>query len=186
MTREELVTAPKRNARTVSEGSKSYLAQPNVKEFNKEIRKRVFNSSGVGRPYAFQSLEVTEKEVDDYFQLCSDKQVVPTITTLALWLGVNKDTIYAHVNNSSSPFSDLFKNVVNYCHSLIQNGAIDGKINPVTYFFISKNDYGMRDDKNIQISATQGSNINTQETADALRKQIENETTPNATLVEEE
>ena len=68
----------------------------------------------------------------------------------------------------------------------MQNGAVDGKINPVTYFFISKNDYGMRDDKNIQISATQGSNINTQETADALRKQIENETTPNATLVSEE
>ena len=64
--------------------------------------------------------------------------------------------------------------------------TVEGKINPVTYIFISKNDYSMRDDKNIQISATQGSNINTQETADALRKQIENETTPNATLVEEE
>lgn len=186
MTREELVTAPKRNARTVSEGSKSYLAQPRVQEFNKEIRKRVFNSTGVGRPYAFSSLEVTEKEVDDYFQLCSDKEVVPTITTLALWLGVNKDTIYAHANNSSSPFSDLFKNVISYCHSLIQNGAIDGKINPVTYFFISKNDYGMRDDKNITVSATQGSNINTQETADALRKQIEEETTPNVTIVDEQ
>lgn len=185
MTREELVTTPKRNARTVSEGSKSYLAQPNVQEFNKEIRKRVFNSTGVGRPYAFSSLEETEKEVDSYFQLCSDKEVVPTITTLALWLGVNKDTIYAHVHNSNSPFSDLFKNVVNYCHSLMQNGAIDGKINPVTYFFISKNDYGMRDDKNIQISAQQGSSVNTQETADALRKQIEEENTPNATIVSE-
>ena len=185
MTREELITAPKRNARTVNEGSKSYLAQPNVKEFNAEIRKRVFNSSGVGRPYAFQSLEVTEKEVNDYFQLCSDKQVVPTVTSLALWLNCDKDTIYNHANNSNSPFFGLFKNVINYCHSLMQNGAVDGKINPVTYFFISKNDYGMRDDKNIQISATQGSNINTQETADALRKQIEMETTPNANVVQE-
>lgn len=185
MTREELVTAPRRNARTVSEGSKSYLAQPRVQEFNKEIRKRVFNSTGIGRPYAFQNLEVTEKEIDDYFQLCSDKEVVPTITTLALWLGVNKDTIYEHANNSSSPFSDLFKNVISYCHSLMQNGAIDGKINPVTYFFISKNDYGMRDDKNITVTAQQGSNINTQETADALRKQIEEENIPNASVVSE-
>ena len=186
MTREGLVTAPKRNARTVNEGSKSYLAQPNVKEFNAEIRKRVFNSSGVGRPYAFQNLEITEREVDNYFQLCSDKQVVPTITSLALWLGCDKDTIYNHANNSNSPFFGLFKNVINYCHSLMQNGAVDGKINPVTYFFISKNDYGMRDDKNIQISATNNSgNINTQETADALRKQLEEETTPNAEVISE-
>ena len=187
MTREELVTAPKRNARTVNEGSKSYLAQPHVQEFNKEIRKRVFNSRGVGRPYAFQSLEITEKEIDDYFQLCSDKQVVPTITTLALWLGCDKDTIYNHANNSNSPFFGLFKNVINYCHSLMQNGAVDGKVNPVTYFFISKNDYGMRDDKNITVSASNNSgNVNTQETVDALRKQIAEENLPNANVISEE
>jgi hypothetical protein len=116
----------------------------------------------------------------EYFDLCNRTQTVPTITSLALWLGVNKDTIYAHANNSNSPFSDILKNTITYCHSIMQNGTVEGKINPVTYIFISKNDYSMRDDKNIQISAQQGSNVNTQETADALRKQIEQETIPNA------
>lgn len=164
----------------------SYMSQPNVQEFNKAMRKKIFNPSGLGRPYAFSSVEGLQKDMGEYFDLCANTQTVPTITSLALWLGVNKDTIYEHANNSNSPFSDILKNTITYCHSIMQNGTVEGKINPVTYIFISKNDYSMRDDKNITVSATQGSNINTQETADALRKQIENETTPNATLVEEE
>lgn len=164
----------------------SYMSQPNVQEFNRNMQKRIFNSCGIGRPYAFSSIEELQKDMGEFFELCDKTQTVPTITSLALWLGVNKDTIYEHANNSNSPFSDILKNTLTYCHSIMQNGTVEGKINPVTYIFISKNDYGMRDDKNITVSATQGSNVNTQETADALRKQIEEETTPNATLVSEE
>ena len=164
----------------------SYMSQPNVQEFNRAMQKKIFNSCGIGRPYAFSSIEELQKDMGEYFELCNNTQTVPTITSLALWLGVNKDTIYEHANNSNSPFSDILKNTITYCHSIMQNGTVEGKINPVTYIFISKNDYSMRDDKNITVSATNNSGINTQETADALRKQIENETTPNATLVSEE
>ena len=164
----------------------SYLSQPNVQEFNKNMQKRIFNSTGIGRPYAFSSIEDLQKDMGEFFDLCNKTQTVPTITSLALWLGVNKDTIYEHANNSNSPFSDILKNTITYCHSIMQNGTVEGKINPVTYIFISKNDYFMRDDKNITVSATQGSNINSQETADALRKQIEEEHTPNANLISEE
>lgn len=164
----------------------SYLSQPNVQEFNKNMQKRIFNSTGIGRPYAFSSIEDLQKDMGEFFDLCNKTQTVPTITSLALWLGVNKDTIYEHANNSNSPFSDILKNTITYCHSIMQNGTVEGKINPVTYIFISKNDYFMRDDKNITVSATQGSNVNSQETADALRKQIEEEHTPNAKLISEE
>lgn len=164
----------------------SYLSQPNVQEFNRAIQKKIFNSSGLGRPYAFSSIEQLQQDMGEFFELCANTQTVPTITSLALWLGVDKTTIYEHANNSNSPFSTILKNTLTYCHSVMQNGTVEGKINPVTYIFISKNDYGMRDDKNITVSATQGSNVNTEETANALRKQIEEETTPNATLVSEE
>ena len=62
-------------------------------------------------------------------------------------------------------------------HSLMQGGTLSGDINPVTYIFLSKNYYGMRDDKNIQVSATNDSSSpNAEETANALRKQLEEET----------
>lgn len=171
---------------TVNKSSSSYLSQENVKEFNKEMQKRVFNSTGIGRPYAFSNVVEFEKEVQEYFDLCTDKQVVPTVTSLALWLGCNRDTLYAHANNPNSPFSGIVKNCINYLHSIMQNGTVDGKINPVTYIFISKNDYAMRDDKNITVSAQSNSSpVNSQETMSAIQKQIEEENTINAEVVSE-
>ena len=190
-TNKRLAIEKSKNSRGTYNNNKSatsYLSQPNVKEFNKNMQKRIFNSTGVGRPYAFSSITQLEDDLSEFLELCSDTQPVPTITSLALWLGVDKTTIYEHANNSNSPFSTILKNIITYCHSLMQNGTVEGKINPVTYIFISKNDYGMRDDKNIMVSANAGggSSVNSQETAEALRKQIEEENTPAAKIVVED
>lgn len=174
----------KKNNQTVNKGSIAYMSRDNVKGFDKVIRSRIFKT---GRPYAFDKFEDLEKELSDYFDTCNEYDVMPTVTNLALWLGVNKDTIYEHANNPMSPYSDLIKNVLNYLHDKMQSGTLSGDINPVTYIFLSKNYYGMRDDKNIQVSATNDSSApNAQETANALRKQLEEETIPNATISEEQ
>lgn len=170
-----------RGSSTNNKSATSYMSQPNVQEFNKQMQKRIFNPSGLGRPYAFGSIEQFEKDVAEYFDVCNNTQTVPTITSLALWLRVDKSTIYEHANNSNSPFSDTLKNVITYCHSIIQNGTVEGKINPVTYIFISKNDYAMRDDKNITVSpSSDKQTINSSETIDAIQKQLAEETVPNA------
>ena len=72
------------------------------------------------------------------------------------------------------------------CHLSLENGTIDGKVNPVTYIFMGKNYFGLSDSKDIKVSATntQGS-PNAEETASALRKQLENETTVEATFSEQ-
>ena len=166
--------------------TKEYLNDPSVKEFNKELRKKVFNSTGVGRPYAFESVEKLEEEIGKFFELCDKTNTIPTIVNLSVWLGCNRDTIYAHANDSNSPFSDIFKNVINFFHGTIESSAIGGAVNPVLYMFLSKNYFGMRDDKNIQVSATSDHNTpNAQETANAIRKQIEEENISNATIVSE-
>lgn len=176
----------KKNNQTVNKGSIAYMSRDNVKGFNNEVRKRMFNVNGIGRPYAFESVEQLQKDMTEYFNTCAAYDIMPTNVTLALWLGVDEDTLTNHANNPNSPFFGVMKNTKTYLHSLMQNGTLSGDINPVTYIFLSKNYYGMRDDKNIQVSAQQGSSVNTQETADALRKQIEEENTPNVTLVSEE
>ena len=176
----------KKNNQTVNKGSIAYMSRDNVKDFNKVVRNRVFNPSGVGRPYAFSSMDQLKEDISDYFDACNEYDIMPTVSNLALWLGVNTDTLYEHKNNSMSPFSDVIKNVFNYMHSLMQGGTLSGDINPVTYIFLSKNYYGMRDDKNIQVSATNDSSSpNAQETASALRKQLEEESIPDATISED-
>lgn len=175
-----------RGSSTNNKSATSYMSQPNVQEFNRQMQKRIFNSTGIGRPYAFGSIEQLESDIAEYFDVCNNTQTVPTITSLALWLRVDKTTIYEHANNSNSPFSTILKNVITYCHSIIQNGTVEGKINPVTYIFISKNDYSMRDDKNITVSpATSDQTINSTETMDAIQKQLAEETVPNADFQED-
>lgn len=171
----------KKNNQTVNKGSLAYMSKENVKGFNREIQKKVFNPSGIGRPYAFSSMEQLKTDISEYFEVCDKYGVMPTISNLALWLNVNPDTLYEHRNNSNSPFSDVIKNTFNYLHSIMQDGTLAGEINPVTYIFLSKNYYGMRDDKNITVTpTTNDSTINTQETMSAIQKQLEEENVANA------
>ena len=160
--------------------SKEYMSDPNVKEFNKTVRehcaKKIFHPN-----MAFQSVEALQKDLEEFFDLCDRTNTVPTIVAIALYLGVNRDTIYAHANNPNSPFSDIFKNVISYCHMSMENGALVGKINPVTYIFLGKNYFGLRDDKNITVTPTSdNTQISSKSTMDAIQKQLEEETIPNA------
>ena len=175
----------KKNGTYHNNKSKEYMANPQVKEFNREIRKRVFNSTGVGRPYKWDNLEKLEEDIIKFFELCDRTNTIPTVVNLSVWLGCNRDTIYAHANDSNSPFSDLFKNVLNFFHGTIESSAIGGGVNPVLYMFLSKNYFGMRDDKNIQVTAQGNSSpVNNQETMSAIQKQIEEENISNAEFSE--
>ena len=162
-----------------------YMSDPNTISFTDALMNRSFNSSGIGRPYAFESVEKLEEDIKEYIKLCYDTSTIPTVSSSAMWLGVNRDTLYEHANNSNSPFSDTCKNLISICQIALENGAIKNKVNSVLYMFLGKNYFGLKDDKNITVSASQGSNINSQETADALRKQLEEETTPNAEIIQE-
>lgn len=155
-----------------------YMSDPDTIKFTDALINRAFNSGG--RPMAFKSVETLESDIREFLQLCYDTSTIPTVSSAGMWLGCDRDTIYNHANNSNSPFFGTCKKLINVCQVAMENGAIKGKVNAVLYMFLGKNYFGLKDDKNIQISAQQGSNINTQETADALRKQIEQETVPNA------
>jgi len=178
----ELVESKARNA-AVNKDRKEYMAQPRVKKFNKAMTDRLFGVGG--RPPAFSSVEELNKDISGYLDLCYDTATIPTVMGLATWLGVSRDTIYAHARDSRSPFSYSVKNFIDVCHLSLENGAVDGKVNPVTYIFMGKNYFGLSDSKDIKVSATNDSSSpNAQETANALRKQLEEETIPEATISE--
>ena len=168
-----------------NKGSIAYMSKDNVKKFNKAMEKKMFNSSGIGRPYAFSSVEELEKDIEEYFDACREYNMMPTNVSLALWLGCDEDTLNNHANNPNSPFFGVIKNVKQYLHSIMQSGTLAGDINPVTYIFLSKNYYGMKDDKNITVTPATSTSTNSQETMDAIQRQIEEETVPNADYQED-
>lgn len=173
---EERTIETKRGNMYNNKSRQQYMAQPNVKEFNRVVVKKALT----GRPYRWDSVEELEKELIDYFSLCDRTDTVPTVTGVATWLHCSRDTIYAHANNPNSIFSDILKNVISACQLSLENGAIDGKVNSVVYIFMGKNYFGLKDDKNITVTPSQNTSINTQSTMDAIQKQLEEETTPNA------
>ena len=89
----------KKNNQTVNKGSIAYMSRDNVKDFNKVVRNRVFNPSGVGRPYAFSSMDQLKEDISDYFDACNEYDIMPTVSNIALWLGVNTNTLYENKNN---------------------------------------------------------------------------------------
>ena len=135
----ELATnkSTKGNNQIVNESRKEYMAQPRVIEFNKAMSDRLFGVGG--RPPAFKSEEQLSTDIQEFLDLCQKTTTIPTIMGLATWLGVSRDTLYAHANDSRSPFSYMIKNFIDLCHLSLENGTIDGKVNPVTYIFMGKN-----------------------------------------------
>lgn len=158
----------------------NYMSQDNVRAFSKEFMPKALT----GRPYKWDSVENLVEEIGDYLDLCERTSVIPTITSLATWLHCDRDTIYNHANNQNSPFFGVLKNVINICHSFLENGAVDGKVNGVLYMFLSKNYFGLKDDKNITVTPATNTNINTPATMEALQKQIAEENIPNAEYIE--
>lgn len=158
----------------------SYMQDPSVKEFMEEMNERAFGKSRIGRPMAFSSLEQLENDVDEYIDLCRRTNTTPTVASISLWLDCDKDTIYAHASNPNSPFSVTCKRIINMCHVALENRAIGNGMNSVLYMFLGKNYFGLKDDKNITVTPATTTMANSQETMDAIQKQIEEENIPNA------
>ena len=170
-------TSPK----SINHSSKnSYMSDPNVKEFMMEMNDRAFGKKNRGRPPSFSSLEQLDKDLDDYIDLCSRTNTTPTVASVALWLDCDRDTIYNHANNPNSIYFGTCKRIINMCHIALENRAIGNGMNSVLYMFLGKNYFGLKDDKNITVTPATSSTTNSQETMDAIQKQIEEETIPNA------
>lgn len=174
--REKEATKPIQGNSYNNKSRQAYMAQPNVKAFNKVMFKKAIT----GRPFKFDNVENLEKEIIDYFTLCDKTDTVPTVTGIATWLHCDRDTLYNHANNPNSPFSACCKSAIRSCQLSLENGAVDGKVNSVVYIFMGKNYFGLKDDKNITVTPATTTMANSQETMDAIQKQIEEENIPNA------
>lgn len=157
-----------------------YMSQPNIREFNAIVVDKSFSKIDItrkGRPQPFKSREECLNEIEGYFKLCYDYKVIPTISSMALYLGLNRDTLYDHVKNESSDFSDILKKAIDTCQSYQELPALDGTLSAPTWIFTAKNYFNMKDSQDVNISATNQPQINAN-TMDAIKEQISLENDP--------
>lgn len=154
----------------------NYLDNPQLKEFNKQLRTSGFEKAR--RPIKLGSIEETNVEIQNYFDLCDTYSQLPSIKSLCLYLGISTATYNSYLRDADSEYGELFRAAIDYIHSIIEGGALNNKINPATYMFTASNFYGMKDSKQIDISAiapSQNNSMSSRESLNALRNQVEKE-----------
>lgn len=150
-----------------------YLSNPNVKKFNSIVTDKSFDRIRKGRPCAFNSKEECLEEVEDYFKLCYECNVIPTIASLALYLGLNRETLYNYANNPKLyDFSNVLKHAINTCQSYQEGAVLDGSIQAVPFIFLAKNYYGLKDTTDISFNNQQNDTTINSGTMDAIKEQI--------------
>ena len=95
-----------------------------------------------------------------------------------MYLGISTATYNSYLRDPDSEYGELFRAAIDYIHSIIEGGALNNKINPATYMFTASNFYGMKDSKQIDISAiapSQNNSMSSRESLNALKNQVERE-----------
>ena len=154
-----------------------YLSQPNVKKFNSITTSKSFDiASKKGYPRAFGSYDECLEEVEGYFKLCYECDIIPTIASLSIYLGLNRETLYNYANNPKIyDYSNILKLAINTCQSYQETAVLDGSIPSVPFIFLSKNYFGLKDTTDVRFNPDNPDNTINSNTMDIIKEQIESE-----------
>lgn len=158
-----------------------YLSKENVKSFNRIVVSKNFDKlhdkkDGKKTTQVFQNYDECLSEVEGYFKLCDQYDIIPTIASLALYLGIHRDTIYTIANNPKTYHtSDILKSAISTCQAYHENAFMSNEISPVSFIFYSKNYYGLKDTTDVRFNQNDNNNSVTSDSMNAIREQIENE-----------
>ena len=136
-----------------------------------EIRERINNFN-----FALFQLEKVNRNDDTmimdrvklYFSLCNDFSVSPTVASFANSLGIDRRTLWTWLTNKNNEIKnskslDILKNVYNTINSQYEMMLTEGKIIPVSAFFLMQNNYGYKQQSDHVLITNQEKEENTQD-----------------------
>ena len=97
--------------------------------------------------------EAVEERIEEYFSTCSKCDALPTVEGLSLALGVDRSTLWnwGRGDGCTRGTTEAVQRAKTLLSAIDAQLASQGKIQPVTYIFRSKNFYGLTD--RVEISA---------------------------------
>lgn len=105
------------------------------------------NFKKMGRPLAFSTVEELEEMIQKYYIRCEEKEKPLTMSGLALWLGISRQTL---VNYS---YKDDFFDTINIARGMVQadmeERGLSGNSNATMSIFSLKNNFGWVDKQEI-------------------------------------
>ena len=128
--------------------AEKYLSQQQVKDYNSQLLTAIRNNKCL----QLGPMDMVEKQIDEYFALCDETNQLPSIKALALYLGVTKRTLDKYMNDPLSPYYNMLNIARDMCHVVIENGAMNNKVNPATYMFTAANYYDMKNTQSVELN----------------------------------
>jgi hypothetical protein len=110
-----------------------------------------------GRPLTFKTVAELESKINEYFKAHAFKNDVPTITGLAVYLDVDRRTLYNY--GEKDEFFPAIKRALSKCEAAIEQRAMLGGLNATMAIFSLKNNYGWVDKTETDVT-TNGENLN--------------------------
>ena len=110
----------------------------------------------VGRPRAFKSVEEVEEKINVYFNYCEEKEKPYTMSGLAYYLGISRQTLVNYSNQDQ--FFDTIKKARDRVQMQLEENALSNKANPTFTIFNLKNNFDWKD--KIEHSSSEVENIN--------------------------
>ena len=112
--------------------------------------------------------EILNTRVCDYFTICTQNEMIPSVAGFALSLGIDRATLWTWISGTRQTIKnpqcvDILKNVYNYLNAQYEDLMNSGKINPVAGIFLMKNNMGYKDQTDHVVTARQ-EQIETEET----------------------
>lgn len=94
-----------------------------------------------------------EMRIRQYFEQCVSSDMKPTVSGMALALGVDRKTLYdwSRGNYRDVTHSPIVKKAMNVLDALWEDYMMNGKINPVSGIFLGKNHFGYTDKQEIVV-----------------------------------
>lgn len=99
--------------------------------------------AAVGRPLKFETPQVLEDKINEYFDKCEKNGTKPFITELAYHLDTSRETLREYKERPE--YVDSIKKALTRCEMALEQNLIEGKVNPTGSIFNLKNNYGWKD-----------------------------------------
>lgn len=137
----------------------------------------LFNMSKVD----LQDAEAVQERLSEYFALYAQEGVKPTVTGMAMALGVNRQDLWCiktgnfgntrgKITHLPPEATDVIKRAYDFLQNLWENYMENGKINPVSGIFLGKNNFGYQDKTEYVLTPNQNHD---DYDADSIRKRYE-------------
>lgn len=127
--------------------------QPDISK--QEMSEQVGSISALMKlpPIDSKDINALEKRIEDFFTFCQTKSLRPSVTLLAVALGVRRETLWKW-EQSNTPRGEAISRAKGIIEALTEQWLSSGKISPPSGIFILKNHFNWRDTVDINAQAT--------------------------------